>query len=463
MLRTKPVDMTKGALLSSIAIYAFPIMLASLVQTLFNAADLAVLGNFSSTVSVAAVGATGPIVGLLVTSVIGLSNGTNVILSRAIGAGHTARAQRVVGSTVVLALAVGVLFGVIGIVCAPWMLTVTDCDASYMADAQLYLTLYFIGIPFIMLYNFGAAILRVSGDSQRPLVYMIACGGLNVVLNIVLCLILPQKVAAVAIATVASQLLGAVLVLWRLIRTEGVCRLDLRHLSFSFRELWQIVKVGIPSAFNTALYCISNLQIQAAINAFGPASTAGNAATAQIEGVAASFTTAIQASTLAFLGQNLGAGNRERVRKTFLYHLILGFSGGLVLGVGLYLLGVPLLDIFVPNDALAAETIRFGLVRMQHVLAIYFIAGLNGVLVAAVQAFGYPILPMINSIVTVLLFRVVWMSWIYPVLPTGPDPVQNSVNLYACYPWSWSLSLAVNILLFTVIYLRYRRGRLKTV
>ena len=146
MLRTKPVDMTKGALLSSIAIYAFPIMLASLVQTLFNAADLAVLGNFSSTVSVAAVGATGPIVGLLVTSVIGLSNGTNVILSRAIGAGHTARAQRVVGSTVVLALAVGVLFGVIGIVCAPWMLTVTDCDASYMADAQLYLTLYFIGI-----------------------------------------------------------------------------------------------------------------------------------------------------------------------------------------------------------------------------------------------------------------------------------------------------------------------------
>lgn len=463
MLRIKTMDMTRGPLLSSILLYAFPIMLASLVQTLFNAADLAVLGNFSSTVAVAAVGATGPIVGLLVNSIIGLSNGTNVILSRAIGAGHEQRAKRVVGSTLVLAVSVGVLFAAIGIAASPWFLKITACDPVYMDDARTYLSMYFLGIPFIMLYNFGAAILRVSGDSQRPLYYMIACGLLNVGLNVVLCLVLSQKVIAVAAATVASQMLGSFLVIRRLMHTEGPCRLNLRRLSFSLGEMLQIVKIGLPSAFNSALYSISNLQIQAAVNSFGPASTAGGAASAQIESVAMSFTNAMSAAALAFLGQNLGAGNRERVKKTFVYNLTISFLCGLVLGVGLYLMGVPLLSIFVPNDALAEQTIAFGLVRMQYILALYCIAGLNGVLVAAVQAFGYPILPMINSIVTVLLFRVFWMGVVYPALPFGPDPVKNSVNLYACYPWSWSLSLAVNITLFTVIYVRYRRGRVKAV
>lgn len=463
MLRIKNMDMTGGPLLSSIVRYAFPIMLASLVQTLFNAADLAVLGSFASTVAVAAVGATAPIVGLLVNSVIGLSNGTNVILSRAIGAGHEQRAKRVVGSTLVLSVSVGLLFAVVGVAAAPWFLQITACDPACLADARTYLSMYFLGVPFIMLYNFGAAILRVSGDSQRPLYYMIACGLLNLALNVVLCLLLPQKVVAVAAATVASQLLGSVLVVRRLMRTEGPCRLDLRHISFSLREMLQIVRIGLPSAFNTALYSISNLQIQAAVNSFGPASTAGGAAAAQVESIVSSFNVAMSASTLAFLGQNLGAGNRERVKKTFVYNLAISFSCGLVLGVGLYLMGAPILDIFVPNDALAEQTIAFGLVRMRHILAIQCIASLNGVLVSAVQAFGYPTLPMINSVVTVLLFRVFWMGVVYPALPMGPDPVKNSVNLYACYPWSWSLSLAVNITLFAVIYVRYRRGRVKAV
>ena len=463
LLRTRTVDPTRGPLLSSFLIFTIPIAISSLIQVLFNAADLAVLGAFGSTLSVAAVGATGPIVSLLVHSIVGLASGTNILLARALGAGDRARSQRIVGTSVVMSVAVGTLFAVIGILCAPAFLRLTACDPLCSDDARLYMSIYFAAVPAVLVYNFGASILRVSGDSSRPLYYMLASGALNVILNLILCVLLPQKVAAVAIATLVSQVLGAVLVLRRLSRMEGPCRLDIRHISFHMRELGNILRAGLPGAFNTALYSISNLQIQAAINSFGPASTAGSAAAGQLEGVASSITSSVHAAALAFVGQNLGANNRERVKQSLRVALLIGTLAGLVLGVGGYLIGRPLLDLFVPNDELAEQTIAFGMVRLAHILAIYFIAGANGVLNSATQAFGYPTLPMLNSIVTVLLFRFFWMGLVYPRLPFGADAVVNSVNLYACYPWSWSLSLLVNIGIFTVVYGRYRRGKLRAV
>lgn len=434
-LKRKDIDATQGPILKNFIIYAIPLAIGNIIQTLFNAADMMVLGNFATSVAVASVGATAAIVSLLVNTFIGLSAGTQVILSRAFGGRDRNKIQKTVGTSLTIAVVLGVLLTVIGLLCANWFLDITNCPADCYDGAEVYLRLYFLSVPFILIYNYGAAIIRVSGDTSRPLIYLILSGALNVVLNFVLCLLLTEKVAAVAIATIASQVLGAVLVVARLIKIDNDCRLTRESLRFDFGIFGKVMGIGIPCALSSSLYSISNLQIQSAINSWGSSATAANTAAASLEGWAASFTGAVGTTSLTFIGQNIGARNADRVKRTFFLGLIIGFSIGLTLGLGLYFIGEPLLGLYVADDALAIE---YGMIRMRHILALYFIAGLNSVLGTVIQSFGYSFLNMTNSIFSVLLLRVFWMTFIYPNYETLEC-------LYLCYSVSWSLILAINV------------------
>jgi Na+-driven multidrug efflux pump len=304
-----------------------------------------------------------------------------------------------------------------------------------------------------MVYNFGASILRVNGDTTNPLLYLIFSGLLNVVLNIILCFLLPQKVAAVAIATLASQVLGAVLVVLRLMHTEGECHLDLRQLQFSPSILGRVLRLGFPVALNASLYCLANLQIQSAINSYGTGAVAGNTTSSNVEGILNSVTGALGAATVAFVGQNVGAGNRDRVRKSILICVVIGVVSCLVLGYGVLFVGRDILAIFTPGDT---EAIEYGYIRMQFLLSMYFIPAITTVLNSSTQAFGYTFLPMITSLITVLGFRVVWMAWVYP-------HYMIIESLYFCFICSWILTMLVNLVMFIVVYTRYRRGRLRAV
>ena len=460
----KNIDFTKGRLTSLIIAYTIPLVLAGLVQTLFNAADMAVLGAFdksSDSSAVGAVGATGAIVGLLVNSFIGLSGGTNVLLARSVGARDDERAQKIVGSSIVLSVAVGLIMVVVGMLSAPWFLDITGCPSNSYDGALTYLYIYIAACPAILIYNFGAAIIRVSGDSRSPFVYILISGIVNVILNFALCLVMEEKVAAVAIATLVSNIIGAVLTVAHLFRIkEGPCRVNIRNLQFSAREIANIVLLGLPTAFTSALYSISNLQIQSAINSFGSSASAGNNASAQVETFVATIVNAVSTTAMVAVGQNIGAEERGRVKGSIIRCLIINFIAALTLGMLALALGRPLLRIFVPNDALAVE---IGMVRLVCLLSLYTFMAVDNTLSNSIRAFGYTMLPMYNSMVTVILFRTVWMNFIYPNMTFIGEPVKDIFNVYVCYMISWTMSLIVQSIFFIIIYSRYMKGHGKRI
>lgn len=442
LLNIADIDATKGPILKNLIIYTIPIAIGSIIQTFFNAADMIVLGNFASSLAVASVGATANIVSLLVNTFIGLAGGTQVTLAHAYGEHNKKKINDIVGTSLIIAVVLGAIITIIGLICTRWFLDMTNCPQDCYEGAVLYLQIYLLSVPAIMIYNYGSAIIRVSGDTQRPLYYMIASGLLNVVLNFLLCIILTEKIAAVAIATLVSQILGAALVLIHLVNAKNDCKIDLKHLAFNGEALKKILTIGIPCALSSSLYSISNLQIQSAINSYGSSATAANSAAANIEGWVGAFTNSVGTSCLTFIGQNIGARKPDRIKTTFRISLILNFTIGLVLGLGFYAIGDKLLALYVSDDLLAIE---YGMIRMKFILAIYCIAGLNNILSTVIQAFGYSLLTMTNSVVSVLLLRIVWMFFIYPLDET-------LVCLYFCYSVSWLLCLTINIIMTLLIY-----------
>ena len=459
-MKKRNIDFTRGKLLPLIISYFLPLVLAGLVQTMFNAADMAVLGAFdksSDSSAVGAVGATGAIISLLVNSVIGLSGGTNVLLARSVGAKDDERSQKIVGSSLLLAVIAGALMLVIGMISAPWFLKVTFCPDNTFGGALIYLRIYIAACPAIFIYNFGAAIIRVSGDSRSPFIYILISGVMNVALNLVLCIFMKEKVAAVAIATMVSNVVGAILTVAHLLRIkEGACRVNVREMQFSAREIANIILLGLPNAFTNALYSISNLQIQGAINSFGSSAAAGNNAAAQTETFIATLVNAVSTTVMVAVGQNIGADQKMRVRQSIITCALLNFGISVLCGYGALAIGRQLLRIFVPNDALAVE---IGMVRLSCLLTIYFVMAVDNTLSSSIRAFGYTLPPMLNSVVTVILFRTVWMNLIYPGMNFTGDPVTDIFNVYECYIISWILSLVVQIILFAVIYKRYMSGK----
>ncbi len=459
MIKKSNVDITGGPLFKSIIIYALPIMIGNLIQVLFNAADLIVIGNMGDKegLDIAAVGATSVIISLFVNSCVGLSAGVSAVLARCLGERDEKRAGAVVNTAVISSFILGIfLAGALLIFNSP-LLRVTDCPVECFERAEAYIRFYAIGVPFVMLYNFASAVVRTSGDTRSPFVYLVIGGVLNVVLNFVLCLILPQKVVAVAVATSASQGLAAILTLMHLFRMKGACGMNVKRISFSPSELGKILKIGAPCAFNSALFSLSNLQMQATINSFGPDAVSGNSSASSIESIIVSLTNGFNSAVVPFVGQNIGAEKRERVGKSVFICAAVATSVAL-LGSGIvYLAARPILGLYVPENPIAVE---FGIMRVRYVFLFFAICTLYNIFVGAMQAFGYSIVPTINSIITVLVFRVIWLEWIYPVLDAKNRTI---ANIYICYSVSWTLTLIAHAAMFFIIYSRYKKGKVKTI
>lgn len=451
----KQDNILSGNLFTSILLFSIPLMLGSLIQCLFSAADLIVLGNFASISAVSSVGVTSPIVSLLVTSATGLAGGTNAVLARYIGAKDERRVRECVGTSMFLALGFGLLLTAIAIPCALPLLRLIKCPEENLTQASLYLILYFCAIPAILVYNFGGAVLRADGDSRRPLFYLIFCGLLNVGLNLVLCLLLTQKVVAVAVATLASQVLGAVLVTVRICRMRDMCRLDLRHPALSLRMLGSILRFGFPCAVTGALYSVSNLQVQAGFNAFGDTLIAGNTAAGNVELIVDGTTGAFGMTALVYAGQNFGAGRHDRVKKTLAVSLFWGIALGLFTGFGAYLFGRPILSLYLPGEE---EAIAAGIMRMKYLETTYFIISIYYILCKIMQALGYSAVPTVLMTASILGFRFVWLTYVYPAYFAG-DPV----GLYVCYPLSWLLTLLLLSAEFIFVWVRFLRGRIRPV
>lgn len=453
-LSRKSVDATKGPLVKLIIAFAIPLIISTLVQSFFNAVDLAVLGAMTEDSSaVASVGATTSIIHLIVNTFVGLSSGAKIIIARQIGMKETDSIKKTASTSLITAVSIGFVVAIVGFIFAPDFMHLVNCPSKCFDGAVIYLRIYFLGAPAILLYNYASAIITTSGDTQRPLYYIIAGGILNAVLNVILCLILPKKVIAVAVATIAAQTLGAFLAVRRLSVMEGDCRLDLRNLSFSPSAFKKILRYGAPISLSAMLYPLANLQIQSSINSFGVAATAGNSAASTIDAIPSAFGVSFGSAASVFVGQNLGANNKQRVRQSFSLCILFGVLSTALLGSFIYSTGEFWLSIIVKKDT---EAISYGMIRMFYITLFYFVAAANQSLSHTIQAYGHPAASTIISAVGVLLFRVIWMKLIYP-------RYQTFDNLMLCFLVSWLTVMAANILTLSIITAKYKKGIYKKI
>lgn len=433
--KKKDLDLTSGPLFKTILLFALPIMLANVVATLFNAADMAVLSWFAEGNEIASVGATSSVISLFTQFAVGLCTGVNIVLARLCGQGDERNSRRVVSTAILAAAGMGVLLAILGVALGRTVLVWMNCPEACLSDAALYIIIYFLSSPFLLLNQYASAIIRVSGDSERPLYYMLISGATNVVLNTVFCVFLKYKVVAVALATLISQAVGAFLALRRLTVVDGICRWNIKETRLDLGALKKILVYGCPAALTTVLFPITNLQVQSAINSFGPAAIAGNTAAIQYESIVGMAGGAFQTSALTFVGQNLGARKKERVYRSFFYCLFSGLAVTSTLAISIYAFKEPLLSIFVAGDE---ASILQGAVRMKYIM-LFYILTVNP-MASTIQAFGHPTLQTVINVATVLGLRTLWMQVIYPMNPTLDV-------LYFCYP----LTYIVNTLAYAPI------------
>ncbi len=453
MWKAKQIDATKGELLPQIIRYTIPLILGALIQVLFNAVDIVVLGNMADSTSVASVGATTTIIYLVVNTFIGLAGGSKIILARKIGAGDREGVEQTVHTSLITALGLGIIITIVGVSLSKWFLTVTNCPSECFEGAALYMRIYMLAAPAILVYNVGAAILNADGDTQRPMYYIIAAGFLNVVMNVILCLILSKKVAAVAVATLAAQYLGAFLVIRRLCVKDGITKLILTRMRWHAASFLMIMRFGLPLALNNALFPIANLQIQTAVNSFGVSAVAGGSAATTVEGISNSFYLSFGTTASTFIGQNLGARQHDRVKKSLWMTLAIGTAVGLVMGVGFYLSGRFWLGFILTDDLVAVE---YALIKMRYITLFAVVSSANNILTQVIQAFGYPMIASLNSIIFVFGFRMIWMLFIYP-------RHEDFHWLMACFTVSWCLMLLCYSVMTSIIYKRYQKGKYKRI
>ncbi len=437
------IDMCSGPLLGKILLFYVPLMLSGVLQLLFNAADIAVAGRFAGNEALAAVGSTSSLTNLLVNLFIGLSVGANVLVSRFYGAGQTEELKSMVQTAIATSVIGGVLLVFVGFFVSRPALALMGTPEDVIAHSVVYMRIYFAGMPFMMAYNFGAAVLRAVGDTRRPLYYLLIAGVINVALNLLFVIAFSMGVAGVALATVVSQAISAFLVLRCLIRADSVYRLELKGLRIAKDKLLKMVQIGIPAGLQGALFSISNVLIQSSVNSFGSVAMAGNTAGSNLEGFVYTSMNAFYQSAISFCGQNYGAREYRRVGKALAICEFLVVAAGLILGNGAYLFSGTLLKLYSPDP----EVIAYGVLRMSYICTLYFLCGMMDVMVGALRGMGYSIMPMLVSLTGACLFRVVWIYTVF-------RQVHTLECLYISYPISWALTFAVHLVCFLVVYRR---------
>jgi len=445
--KSNTIDMVNGPILKKMILFSVPLMLSSVLQLLFNAADTVVVGQFAGSNSLAAVGSTSSLINLMTNLFIGLSVGTNVLIAKAMGARDSEHTRKIVSTSMVLALLGGIFLMIFGIFFAGKILALMDSPAEVLPLASKYLKIYFIGLPAMMIYNFGSAILRAVGDTKRPLYFLTAAGVINVIFNLIFVIVFKMDVQGVATATVISQMISASLIVICLIREKSDIRLNLKKLGIDKDTLIRILKVGIPAGLQGTLFSLSNVVIQSSVNTFGSTVVAGNSASQNLEGFVYVSMNAIHQATISFTSQNMGAGRYDRIGKILKTGVLFVFVTGLVLGNLEVLFGHQLLRIYSPK----AEVIDKGFDRLLIICTIYFLCGIMDVLVGSIRGMGFSVLPMIVSLIGACGLRILWLKTFFKM-----SIFHNTAMIYITYPVSWTIT----ILGLLVVY-RYVRKKIR--
>ena len=436
------IDMSQGSLFKSIIRFTVPLMLANVLQLLYNAADLIVVGRWAGNDAMASVGATGALTNLLINVFIGLSLGAGVIVSQRYGAQDNQGVYRAVHTAMLVGLIAGLFSVVLGqIFSKPLLVLMETPEGSVLDGAVLYMKIIFLGTPAAIIYNFGAAILRAVGDTKRPLYILALSGIVNVILNLILVIVFHMGVAGVAIATIASNYLSMIMVLYALVKAEGVYKLYIKELKAYKEELKGIIKIGLPAGLQGSVFSLSNTVIQSAVNSFGPAAVAGAAASASLEGFVYTAMNSFYQATITAVSQNYGAKNEKRINKAILISTLSVMVVGMTLGGFSVLFSKQLLGIYIKDSA---EALEFGIKRMLITGLPYFMCGIMEVLTGALRGMGYSTITAVNSLIGACGFR---LLWVFTVLPLNRIPEM----LFLCWPISWLVVILFHTISFLVV------------
>ena len=427
--RNNEIDMTHGSLADKIVKFALPLMATSVLQQLFNAADIAVVGRFANPRAMAAVGSNAAVINLLIGLFMGLAVGANVVIANLIGAGHRRRINDAVHTVITVGLCAGLISMTAGFFAARPILELMGAPAEVMDYALLYLRIYCLAIPFILLYNFGSAVLRSRGDSRRPLVSLFLSGIVNVILNLVLVVVFHLHVIGVAAATVVSNILGAALVLWFLVKEEDTFRLSFSKLGIKKEYLIGMIKIGLPAGVQGMVFSLSNVVIQTTINSFGASAIAGSTAAQNLEFMSYCVINAFGQTAVTFTSQNYGAGDSARCKKVFRISMLTGVGIDLIVVAAFVIFREQIMSLFTTDE----EVLRYAMIRIMRVCATHFLIASYEISGGALRGMNRSLIPALTSIFGTCAFRLLWVF-------TVVEKNHTFETLMLVYPISWILT-----------------------
>jgi len=444
------IDMVNGPIFHKMLLFTIPLMCSSILQLLFNAADIVVVGRFAGDNSLAAVGSNSSLINLMTNVFMGLSIGGNVIAARDFGAGSEKELSRTVHTAMFLSILSGVILTVAGVIFAPQLLHIMNTPENILPLASVYLRIYFVGMTAMMIYNFGSALLRSIGDTKRPLYYLMTAGVINVILNLIFVIQLKMDVAGVALATVISQCISALLVVRCMMREQGGIRLIPRKLRIYKDKFLRILGVGLPAGFQGVVFSLSNVVIQSSVNIFGETVVAGNSAAMNLEGFVYVAMNAFHQAAVSFTSQNMGAGKRDRIRRILLTAEGCVLVTGLGFGWIMYAFGRTLLHIYTDSPAV----IDAGIVRMTIILLPYALCGMMDVAVGVLRGIGYSLSPMVISLVGACGLRLLWIGTVFQI-----PQFHRISTVYISYPITWAVTLLAQLLLYFYAQKKLKESR----
>lgn len=440
-MKSYEMDLSTGSLWKKLFIYSVPLMFSNILQIVFNMADVAVVGKFAGSIALGSVGSTSTLVMLTTGLMIGLASGVNAITALYIGSKNKQNIQETIHTSALICLGMGVLIMTLGIAFSNAILSLMNTKDVLMPGALLYFRIYMLGSPALALYNFGNAVLSAAGDTKRPLVYLSFSGIVNIVLNLLFVIVFHMDVAGVALASIIAQYISAFLILLALFRSKETVSLRLEHLRFTPDKAKRILKIGIPSAFQYAIFAIANIFVQTSVNSFDHVMVEGNSAASNSDSLVYDMMAAFYTGCTSFIAQNLGAGKKERILKSYLIALFYSFALALILGIGLYIFRYPFLSLFTNDSAvIEAGTIRLSIMALSYALSAFM-----DCTTAASRGLGYSTVPTIIIIMGSCVFRVIWIYTIFAHFHT-------IASLYLLFPCSWVLTATAEIIYFRKIY-----------
>ena len=431
------IDMCNGSIMDKLISFSLPLMLTSILQLMFNAVDIIVVGHYTGSEALAAVGSTTALINIFTNLFIGVSLGANVLAARYFAAGQDKEMSEAVHTAIALALVSGVIMAFVGVGATRLALEVMDTPANVIDQSVLYMRIYFMGMPFFMLYNYGAAILRAVGDTKRPLMFLAVSGMANVVLDLALVIVVPLGVAGVAIGTVASQMISCILVIRCLCKTESSYQLRFSRLAIKSVYLKRIFQVGIPAGIQSTVINFSNAMLQSSVNSFGSTAMAGYTAANNVMGFLYAAVNAVTQACMSFTSQNYSVRKPKRMDRVLVDCMILSVGVSVVFGVGAYVFGSQILKIYTTD----AEVIQCGLEILSITTVPYFLCGIMDLIPGALRGMGHSAVPMILSVIGTVGTRIIWIYLIFP-------QHRSLYFLFISYPGSWIATILLQAVCF---------------